>query len=73
MFTLNLGNYLCGLIDCVFFHYIYVFVMNSSQFYQVSEIFRHASISSVAGLLSNLRSNGIYMFYFAVIAYDFQL
>lgn len=58
---------------CILALHICVFVMNSSQFYQVSEIFRHASISSVAGLLSNLRSSGIYMFYSAVIAYNFQL
>nr|POE67405.1 isoform 2 of elongator complex protein 5 [Quercus suber] len=38
----------------------------------VNEILRHASISSVAGLLSNLRSNGIHMFYSLLIDYDFQ-
>lgn len=41
--------------------FCYLFVIDSQQFCQVSDMLRHASITSVAGLLSNLRSHGTYL------------
>lgn len=51
----------CDCLQCfILFLCIWVFVMVSIFSLQASEMIRHASISSVAALLSNLRSHGMF-------------